>query len=224
MFARVLVHQPIEEDRNPCNPSPCGANAVCKERNGAGSCVCLPEYQGDPYSGCRPECTMNSDCPRNRACSNQKCKDPCPGTCGLNAECNVFNHAPTCTCRSGYQGNPLVSCHLPVEAIEEEKDPCQPSPCGPNSQCRVFNNHAVCSCQPDFYGAPPTCHPECMVSTDCAQDKACINQKCRDPCPGTCGISAKCQVLNHNPICSCPPGYTGDPFLRCLREESKHGF
>lgn len=112
----LLVHQPVDEPTNPCNPSPCGANAVCKERNGAGSCSCLPEYQGDPYSGCRPECIMNSDCPRNRACSNQKCRDPCPGTCGINADCSVFNHNPTCTCRSGYQGNPLVSCHLPVQA------------------------------------------------------------------------------------------------------------
>jgi len=108
--------------------------------------------------------------------------------------------------------------------VEEEKvtDPCQPSPCGPFSQCRVVNGHAVCSCQPEYIGAPPTCHPECMVSSDCTQDKACINQKCRDPCPGTCGLSAKCQVLNHNPICSCPPGFTGDPFLRCQPQESKH--
>lgn len=61
-----------------------------------------------------------------------------------------------------------------------------------------------------------------MVSSECTQDKACINQKCSDPCPGTCGLQARCQVVNHNPICSCSPGYTGDPFTRCLAEESKH--
>lgn len=42
-----------------------------------------------------------------------------------------------------------------------------------------------------------------------------------DPCPGTCGFNARCQVINHNPICSCNPGYNGDPFVRCNLETSK---
>lgn len=100
-------------------------------------------------------------------------------------------------------------------------DPCQPSPCGPNSLCRVINNHGVCSCKSGYIGSPPNCRPECMVSTDCAQDKACINQKCQDPCPGTCGLNARCQIINHNPICSCIAGFTGDPFIRCIKQESK---
>lgn len=99
--------------------------------------------------------------------------------------------------------------------------PCNPSPCGPNSQCRVVNEHAVCSCQANFVGSPPTCRPECMISSDCPLEKACINSKCQDPCPGTCGLNARCQVVNHNPICSCSVGFTGDPFVRCIQEESK---
>lgn len=109
----ISVVAPVEEDRNPCNPSPCGANAECRERQGAGSCACLPEYFGDPYTGCRPECVTNSDCTRDKACVNNKCKDPCPGTCGINAECSVPNHAPSCSCLPGYTGNPFTSCHLP---------------------------------------------------------------------------------------------------------------
>jgi len=101
-------------------------------------------------------------------------------------------------------------------------DPCKPSPCGPFSQCRVVNGHAVCSCQANYVGTPPSCKPECVVSTECVQDKACVNQRCMDPCPGTCGLNARCQVVNHNPICSCGPGFTGDPFTRCLKEESKN--
>lgn len=108
---------PIEEERHPCNPSPCGANAECRERNGAGSCVCIPEYFGDPYTGCRPECVTNSDCPRDKACLNNKCKDPCPGICGINAECRVSNHVPSCFCLDGYTGNPSVSCHLPPPSM-----------------------------------------------------------------------------------------------------------
>lgn len=106
--------------------------------------------------------------------------------------------------------------------VEEPKgNPCVPSPCGPYSQCRVVNDHAVCSCQPNYIGHPPACKPECTVSSECPQNRACINNKCQDPCPGTCGINARCQVVNHNPICSCPQNYVGDPFVRCIIEESK---
>lgn len=103
---------------------------------------------------------------------------------------------------------------------EPQTNPCIPSPCGPYSQCRPVNNHAVCSCQTDYIGIPPSCRPECMVSSECPQDKACVRKKCIDPCPGTCGSNGRCQVVNHNPICSCPPGYNGDPFIRCFKERT----
>lgn len=106
-------------------------------------------------------------------------------------------------------------------AIAEPVDPCNPTPCGPYSKCRVFNGHAVCTCLDICVGSPPNCRPECIVSSDCRPDKACINQKCQDPCAGMCGIDAQCQVVNHNPICSCFNGYTGDPFVRCFFDESK---
>lgn len=116
VYTFLLVVTPVrEESRNPCNPSPCGSNAVCKERNGAGSCTCLPDYFGDPYSGCRPECVTNSDCPRVRACVNNKCADPCPGVCGIDAECYVVNHSPSCACRPGYTGDPFTQCRPPEQ-------------------------------------------------------------------------------------------------------------
>lgn len=94
--------------------------------------------------------------------------------------------------------------------------PCTPSPCGPNSQCRENNGQAVCSCVSGFIGSPPTCRPECVVSTDCSLNQACINQKCQNSCEGGCGIGADCVVINHNPVCSCRPQFTGDPFTRCV--------
>ena len=97
----------------------------------------------------------------------------------------------------------------------EPSDPCSPSPCGPNSECRITEGRPVCSCQPGYYGAPPSCRPECVSNSDCQQSLACINQRCVSPCVGVCGISAKCDVVNHNPICSCPTGYIGDPFSAC---------
>lgn len=115
LFLLFLTLPAVELPRNPCNPSPCGANSVCKEYNGAGSCSCLQDYFGDPYVGCRPECIMNNDCPRDKACLGQKCRDPCPGSCGINAECQVINHNPSCSCVPGYTGNALRVCHEIVE-------------------------------------------------------------------------------------------------------------
>ncbi|ALC38116.1 CG9572, partial [Drosophila busckii] len=162
--------QPIEQ-LQPCNPSPCGINAKCEARGDAGSCTCLPEYFGNPYEGCRPECVQNSDCPSNRACVNQKCRDPCPGTCGANAECQVISHSYVCECSQEYIGNPYEGCR-----------------------------------------------PECIGNSECAANRACIRQKCADPCPGTCGQEAHCSVNNHIPICSCPAGYTGNAFVQCTRQ------
>lgn len=94
------------EPVNPCSPSPCGANAICQE----GACSCIPEYYGDPYFGCKPECVLNSDCSRDKACIKNKCGDPCIGTCGSDAICEVFNHIPMCSCAIGYTGSPFHYC------------------------------------------------------------------------------------------------------------------
>ena len=95
---------------DPCNPSPCGEKAVCSNRNRAAACSCIADHFGDPYLACRPECTINADCPSNKACQSLHCVDPCPGLCGVNAQCRVINHIPTCTCTEGYVGDPFTSC------------------------------------------------------------------------------------------------------------------
>jgi hypothetical protein len=217
-FVQCVVQDVKREPINPCEPSPCGPNAECVQRNDAGSCRCIEDYQGNPYEGCRPECVLSSDCPTDKACVRNKCKDPCPGICGTNAECSTINHVPSCNCLVGYTGDPFRSCELKrQDPITEPTvyDPCNPSPCGPNSRCRQSNGVAVCSCNQDYIGAPPNCRPECTVNSECPSNKACHKFKCANPCAGTCGINAKCEVINHNPICSCPPRMEGDPFVQC---------
>lgn len=103
----------------------------------------------------------------------------------------------------------------PVIVQEEYHDPCSPSPCGPNAQCRQVNGAPSCSCLPEYIGAPPNCRPECTISAECSSNKACIRQKCIDPCPGSCGLNALCNVINHTPTCTCPENYVGDPFTQC---------
>ena len=98
---------------------------------------------------------------------------------------------------------------------------CNPSPCGPCSQCRVVNDQAVCSCLSTCIGSPPSCRPECTVNEECTAQLACVNQKCLSPCPGICGLNTQCRVVNHSPICTCNPGFTGDPFTRCFPNPRK---
>lgn len=226
---------------NPCQPSPCGPNSQCREINNQAVCSCLPSYIGNP-PGCRPECVVSSECSYDKACINQKCVDPCPEKCGQNAQCRVNNHSPICSCIDGFTGDPFSRCYrqpsknlkiclpknflrkslvfywnsaIPPPERDVPRDPCLPSPCGPFSQCRDAYGSPSCSCLANYIGSPPNCRPECISSSECGSNKACINEKCRDPCPGSCGFNAQCEVINHTPICSCPDEYTGDPFTSC---------
>lgn len=224
------ITEPVKND-DPCSPYPCGSNAQCKN----GICSCLPDYQGDPYSGCQPECIMNMDCAKNKACIRNKCINPCQGTCATTAICDVINHIPMCSCPKGLTGNAFINCRIveskylskkvtppydcaPCVTDSPTRNPCFPSPCGPNSQCKELNGQAVCSCLANFIGIPPSCRPECIMSSECLLTQACLNEKCQDPCPGSCGLNAVCQVVNHNPICSCLLPYIGDPFTRCIEK------
>lgn len=95
------------------------------------------------------------------------------------------------------------------------QNPCVPSLCGPNARCEVINGHASCACLSNYFGSPPNCRPECTINSDCISSKACIRNRCEDPCPGSCGFNAQCHVYNHVPICTCYDGYTGNAFSQC---------
>jgi hypothetical protein len=155
----------------------------------------------------------------------------------LSARCEVINHSPICSCEQGYTGDPFTRCYqiprntsstrnktdsnlyLTAPPRENPKplviNPCVPSPCGQNSQCKDIRGVPSCSCLPNFIGSPPNCRPECTINSECSSNLACINSKCKDPCPGSCGIGAVCEVRNHNPNCRCPAGYEGDSFISC---------
>ena len=204
---------------DPCSPSPCGPYADCRVIGSTGACSCQEGYIGRPPN-CRPECVSNEECPSDKACQNQRCVNPC-GSCGLNAECRVINHQPSCQCFAGYTGSPASTCYIMERATtprptERPRNPCEPSPCGLNAVCRVQNGAGACSCKPGYFGDPyHECKLECEENSHCDQTKACIQYKCKDPCPGTCGLYAECSVQRHIPVCKCPPGYQGNAFTRC---------
>lgn len=115
----------------------------------------------------------------------------------------------------------LFSVTVPTQQDIALKDPCIPSPCGPYAECQNIGGLPSCACLSTYIGSPPNCRPECTVNSDCSSNNACIQQKCKDPCPGSCGIMSECKILDHIPICFCVNGYTGDPFRSCYPQERK---
>lgn len=100
----------VELPRNPCEPSPCGPNSVCRVVNGQAVCSCATDYFGSPPN-CKPECVVSSECPMDKTCVHQKCVNPCPTPCGINSNCHVYYHSPICSCIIGYTGDPFSACH-----------------------------------------------------------------------------------------------------------------
>lgn len=107
--------------------------------------------------------------------------------------------------------------------VPPKSDPCHPSPCGPNTICDSIGGNALCRCLPGLKGVPTDpsgCHPECILSSDCPGDLACINNKCANPCAqNVCGVKANCRVINHSPLCTCPSTLVGNPLEECYEEK-----
>lgn len=127
--------------------------------------------------------------------------------------------------RSFFSITPLsLATERPTTELAPSDNPCVPSPCGSNSECRVIGNTPACSCLQDYIGRPPNCRPECTINAECPGNQACQNEKCRDPCHGSCGIHSLCVTINHVPQCTCESGYTGDPFAGCVVQQSKDSY
>lgn len=89
--------------------------------------------------------------------------------------------------------------------------------CGVNAYCAEENGHAVCCCLKGYRGDPTEycVRLECIDDTECRGHQTCKDGTCIDACIGVCGQNAECKALNHVPVCSCPPGFTGDAFTFC---------
>lgn len=95
-------------------------------------------------------------------------------------------------------------------------NPCFDDSCGENAECLPKDHGIECRCFEGYHGNPYTICDQiigCRSNTDCAQSEACLNGQCTSPCQ--CGSYATCEVLNHEPLCKCPPGYQGNPAIAC---------
>lgn len=230
--------------KNPCNVlEPCHYPSTCEVVPSAPVrtmiCVCPDGYISSGSGTCKPTkpvfdiggCTVDGDCASDKACINGICRDPC--NCGLNAECRIKDHKPVCSCAQGYDGNPQLECVRIGCASDSEcsgqhtcvNRQCVPvcasdgSTCALNAECYGINHRPRCECLPGFSGNPKVSCTilGCRSDSECPSDKACINQNCVDPCERTavCAVNENCNVYNHRPECSCPPGTEKDYHKGC---------
>ena len=128
---------------------------------------------------------------------------------------SYFQH--TAGCRSDQE------CPLTQACIQREcQDPCPFEQCGIKAKCLVSNHLARCQCPPGHDGSPYVeCKPyECLRDPDCPTTLTCRDKKCVDPCD--CAVNADCEARNHRGICTCRPGYTGDPYFEGCRLSKIH--
>jgi hypothetical protein len=141
---------------------------------------------GDPYTvGCQKtvECQINDDCPQSAKCIHEngvpKCRDACDGVkCGLNSVCLGENHAGTCQCLNGYEGNPTRSCK-PIKVS-----------CNSNYDCPTYS-----------YCNAGDCRTACTSSLECESNEACANGQCLNLCTSEqnpCGVNGQCAMVSHS--------------------------
>lgn len=184
----------------------------------------------------RPECVANQDCPNNKACINQACRDPCresANVCAANAECRVQQHRPYCFCRDGLTGNAHSYCYeSECHVTNYDSKPCWVRVDDWFTSTVCVRRRGICPFE-DRYTSRNTftnsitcnfvlCVPVgCRVDTDCLPVQACVNTQCMDPCAYTqCGLNAICRVdNNHKGRCYCPETYFGNPLVSCERPQ-----
>lgn len=229
--------------------NPCSPRAECLAQNHLAQCKCPPGFIGNPYVDCRPEpvpeCKYDVDCPSRLACINEQCQDPCAvfEPCNQPARCEVVPSLPVrtmiCICPEGYVSSGPATCKptepvRPVGCIADTdcpsdracinslcRDPCN---CGSNAECRIKDHKPVCSCIQGYKGNPEIecSRIGCRSDSECSPTHTCINQQCALACAAdgsSCGHNAECYGINHNPVCECPPGLTGDPRITCVHLE-----
>lgn len=149
--------------------------------------------------------------------------------------CENTDGSFTCTCGLGLIGDPMgTGCRKSGDCLTDNdcpssaacvqnfcKNPCEaPASCGLNAECLPVNHVPTCRCPYRTQGDPlvKCTQIECSDSNDCANDKACIDSVCVNPCSlaNVCGQRARCIPENHIGVCTCEPGSTGDPHLGCI--------
>ncbi|XP_037773775.1 fibropellin-1-like [Penaeus monodon] len=183
-----------------------------------------------PASAGTPSCKDNYNCKDTQLCYGGVCVDGFSvSKCGYKAQCHTVHHIPMCTC---VPGSSCAQCVRDSDCSFAEScrggscvDPCVVgAPCGRNAECAVTLHRPICSCPAGYTGNPrqeclkaPTVPPGCTSDFDCIETKVCYDRDCKDPCglANPCAAKATCTTVSHRPVCTCNPGYSGNPYVFC---------
>lgn len=135
---------------------------------------------------------------------------------------------------------PSGECLCPPDTALNENDDCVPCPIekgltiDERGRCvcalergLIIDERGNCVC-PVEYGyrldvrgnCVPVKGPECETDDDCPDHKYCNpnTKTCDNPCATKkCGLYALCNATNHQAICQCIAGYTGNPEKLCSK-------
>lgn len=179
-----------------CDGITCGHNAQCIVSFSGPTCQCLKGMTGNAFPGgeCSPtDCSSSVTCMEpDQTCHAGKCRTQCGNRlCGMGAICDLSRR--TCTCKSGFVGDPNLVCVPPSQPAV-----CSPS-CGNNAHC-LYNDPNRCQCNDGYYGNP---------YLGCSQDES-------NDCDALkCGQNAICTFVSGEPQCNCRRGFDGAPYQAC---------
>lgn len=153
-------------------------------------CSCPQCYVGKPTEACYPDPHCSEG--RNPIGIVQKCRSDrdCPQSLACNRAIG--------TCE-----NPCVST---AQGYRISKS------CSPNHRCEVQNHKPRCVCKHNLVindrmelTCPGNVREEgCRADYECADNLACISNKCQSPCNSQfCEANKSCRVIQHKPICYC---------------------
>ncbi|CAG0881855.1 unnamed protein product [Darwinula stevensoni] len=184
-------------DVNECEEANvCGAHALCVNQPGSYACKCETGYLGDPPTH---PCKGKSFLFRFFSLTNAHV-DECLSLqhpCGINAKCFNLPGGFYCECPSPLVGDPTVTCMSPCDGVD----------CGPHAQCKPQGLEALCICDDGWSYDPARIDAGCMDINECNP---------RIGPSGMCGENAICTNTLGSYSCQCPPGFSGNPYTRCL--------
>lgn len=229
-----VISARAQED--PCKPNPCGDNTRCSSQvrdfgKPVISCSCLNGFDvpkgGDPFDGCveaekqvsrarpsspvredltttttaRPFSGLTTRAPSGVAVPNSRPSNAVPKSIdtSLRAGQNTVEEA-----ESRRQAGKRPTFLLPKR--NEAKGVVRPSEIKDVDTPELF---------PD----------ECLVHEDCEGGFYCeLDKTCTDACSlDVCGEGSLCTAKLHRPVCSCPDGYEGNPYDKCIKSPSRVG-
>ncbi len=171
-----------------CEKAFCSNHGLCDKSTGACTCV-IDKTAGETkskYTGAKCD-----QCASHRFQNYPSCDPilPCNLQCQNGSTCKYAGAKPVCACLPGYSGN-----------LCETKDLCYGVTCPAHANCEASKGTCVC----DSGFAAPNCD-KCEAGY--VNFPFCFQDLCT---PNPCKNGGTCAMVQAQPKCGCPQGWTGD--------------